>query len=79
MTRAALLLVGLGLLSGCILSGCAHPTPPHEVDRLTGAAIVAAEGHLADGNPGEAAELLDAVLAADPGNPLAEGLRAPLD
>jgi len=79
LTRAALLLLGLGLLSGCVLSGCVHPTPPHEVERLTQAAIVAAEGHLADQNPGEAAELLDAVLAADPGNPLAEGLRDPLD
>jgi hypothetical protein len=74
LIRAAALLVGLALGSGCV-----SPTPPHEVDRLTQAAIVAAEGHLRDGNPGEAAELLGAVLAADPGNPLATALRAPLD
>jgi len=67
--------VGLVLAPGCM----SPTTPSHEVERLTGAAIVAAEGHLHEQNTGEAVELLDAVLAADPGNPLAEALREPLD
>ena len=74
MTRAAPLLLAVG-----VLAGCASPTPPHEVDRLARAALTAAEGHLDEGNPGEAAELIDAVLAADPDHPLAVALREPLD
>jgi hypothetical protein len=58
--RAALL-----FLAGATVA-CVGPVPPHEVRRLSDAAIVAAEGHLEDGNPSEAAELLGAVLAANP-------------
>jgi hypothetical protein len=61
-------------LAALIAAACASPVPPHEVERLAGLALDAAEGHLADGNPAEAAELVNAVLVADPDHGRAQRL-----
>jgi hypothetical protein len=59
--------------------GCATPFPPHEIERIAGAALDAAEGHPRDGNPAEAGYLAEAVLRADPESPRALALLARLE
>lgn len=62
-----------------VAAACATPVPRHEVERIAGATLDAAEGHLRDGNPAEAGVLTEAVLRADPESPRALALLARIE
>jgi len=69
------LLAALALL----VAACVSPVPRHELERITDATLVAAEGHLRDGSAEEAGYLTESVLRADPENSRALALLARIE
>ena len=76
---ARLRVAALGGVLGLLAAACTTPVPRHELERVAGATLDAAEGHLRDGFPSEASYLTESVLRADPGNPRAETLLARIE
>jgi hypothetical protein len=72
----AALWVALALL---LVAACTSPVPRHEIERVGEATLDAAEGHLRDGSPAEAAYLVESVLRADPESPRALALLARIE
>jgi hypothetical protein len=72
-------LVLAAVVLGLAAAACTTPVPRHEVERIAGAALDAAEGHLRDGNATEASYLTEAALRADPENPRALALLARIE